>query len=217
MKTHSLYLLTLTLATLLLWLDSTSAYKPGMCPKTPIRVCAELCTADRDCPGDEKCCSNGCGHECTSPLKGITQHDQTQSINKPGMCPKTPIGVCAELCTADRDCPGDEKCCSNGCGHECTSPLKDKPGMCPKTPIGVCAELCTADRDCPGDEKCCSNGCGHECTSPLKDKPGVCPQRPARIGICAERCTADSDCPGDEKCCSNGCGHKCIFPFWKGK
>ncbi len=29
-------------------------------------------------------------------------------------------GVCADICSHDGDCPNDEKCCSNGCGHQCT-------------------------------------------------------------------------------------------------
>uniref|UniRef100_A0A671N0W7 WAP domain-containing protein n=1 Tax=Sinocyclocheilus anshuiensis TaxID=1608454 RepID=A0A671N0W7_9TELE len=50
--------------------------KPGVCPKTNpeddmIGACVELCSQDGDCPNDEKCCSNGCGHHCMSPYKGI--------------------------------------------------------------------------------------------------------------------------------------------------
>ncbi len=43
---------------------------------------------------------------------------------KPGVCPKklgvAVSGVCHEMCSHDGDCPNDEKCCSNGCGHQCT-------------------------------------------------------------------------------------------------
>ena len=38
------------------------------------------------------------------------------SVLRPG----SEIGVCAELCNSDDDCALDEKCCSNGCGHQCT-------------------------------------------------------------------------------------------------
>uniref|UniRef100_A0A8C1S3G2 WAP domain-containing protein n=1 Tax=Cyprinus carpio TaxID=7962 RepID=A0A8C1S3G2_CYPCA len=43
---------------------------------------------------------------------------------KPGVCPddKDMIGVCVEDCFGDSECPDDEKCCSNGCGHQCTPP-----------------------------------------------------------------------------------------------
>ncbi len=40
---------------------------------------------------------------------------------KPGVCPRKNLevavsGVCAEMCFDDRDCPKNQKCCSNGCG-----------------------------------------------------------------------------------------------------
>ncbi len=42
---------------------------------------------------------------------------------KPGTCPKklgvAVSGVCADRCSHDGDCPNDEKCCSNRCGHKC--------------------------------------------------------------------------------------------------
>uniref|UniRef100_A0A3P8TIK4 WAP four-disulfide core domain 2 n=1 Tax=Amphiprion percula TaxID=161767 RepID=A0A3P8TIK4_AMPPE len=43
---------------------------------------------------------------------------------KPGVCPRRHwgVGVCAEFCSNDSDCPNDEKCCSNGCGHDCMAP-----------------------------------------------------------------------------------------------
>uniref|UniRef100_A0A8C2W2X7 WAP domain-containing protein n=1 Tax=Chinchilla lanigera TaxID=34839 RepID=A0A8C2W2X7_CHILA len=45
---------------------------------------------------------------------------------KPGVCPELPkgtIGLCAEFCSGDQSCPNDLKCCSNGCGHSCQSPV----------------------------------------------------------------------------------------------
>uniref|UniRef100_A0A8C1PCR0 WAP domain-containing protein n=1 Tax=Cyprinus carpio TaxID=7962 RepID=A0A8C1PCR0_CYPCA len=46
------------------------------------------------------------------------------SVSKPGVCPddKDMIGMCVEDCFGDSECPDDEKCCSNGCGHKCTPP-----------------------------------------------------------------------------------------------
>uniref|UniRef100_A0A8C2C4D5 WAP domain-containing protein n=1 Tax=Cyprinus carpio TaxID=7962 RepID=A0A8C2C4D5_CYPCA len=43
---------------------------------------------------------------------------------KPGVCPgnnvkEAMLGECVEMCSHDRDCPSDQKCCSNGCGHQC--------------------------------------------------------------------------------------------------
>ena len=45
---------------------------------------------------------------------------------KNGRCPpvKPPStkGICDELCSEDNDCPGRQKCCSNGCGYGCRNP-----------------------------------------------------------------------------------------------
>uniref|UniRef100_A0A674CP48 WAP domain-containing protein n=1 Tax=Salmo trutta TaxID=8032 RepID=A0A674CP48_SALTR len=43
---------------------------------------------------------------------------------KPGMCPRRRwgMGICAEFCSNDSDCPNDENCCHNGCGHVCIAP-----------------------------------------------------------------------------------------------
>uniref|UniRef100_A0A8C7M6H4 WAP domain-containing protein n=1 Tax=Oncorhynchus mykiss TaxID=8022 RepID=A0A8C7M6H4_ONCMY len=92
------------------------------------------------------------------------------STAKPGVCPRRRwgTGICAELCSNDSDCPNDEKCCHNGCGHNCIAPNTAKPEVCPRRPwgVGTCAELCSNDSDCPNDEKCCHNGCGHDCIAP---------------------------------------------------
>ncbi|XP_016107689.1 WAP four-disulfide core domain protein 2-like isoform X2 [Sinocyclocheilus grahami] len=91
---------------------------------------------------------------------------------KPGVCPRNNVeeallGVCAEMCSHDSDCPDDQKCCSNGCGHQCMPPYKEKHGSCPKIiGEGLCVEMCSHDSDCPNNQKCCSNGCGHQCMAP---------------------------------------------------
>ncbi|XP_078391476.1 WAP four-disulfide core domain protein 3 [Cetorhinus maximus] len=91
------------------------------------------------------------------------------STGKPGVCPQRHggVGVCAEYCTDDSDCPGDEKCCSNGCGHSCAAAQKVKPGRC-SLPRGtkMCAEFCHHDGDCPAEQKCCKTTCGHACSEP---------------------------------------------------
>ncbi len=55
---------------------SAGPAKPGVCPKNNVEVavsgvCAEMCSHDSDCPKNQKCCSNGCGHQCMVPYKGI--------------------------------------------------------------------------------------------------------------------------------------------------
>uniref|UniRef100_A0A8C1S4I8 WAP domain-containing protein n=1 Tax=Cyprinus carpio TaxID=7962 RepID=A0A8C1S4I8_CYPCA len=126
---------------------------------------------------------------------------------KPGVCPifsldGAVLKPCLKLCFLDRNCPDDEKCCSNGCGRQCMPPYK-----------GVCEELCSQDGDCLNDEKCCSNGCGHQCMAPSK---GVCPRKALGIGLChVLECVDDIDCPNDEKCCSTKCGlsEVCMEPL----
>uniref|UniRef100_A0A8C7LZE5 WAP four-disulfide core domain 2 n=1 Tax=Oncorhynchus mykiss TaxID=8022 RepID=A0A8C7LZE5_ONCMY len=50
-----------------------STAKPGVCPRRRwgSGMCAEFCSNDSDCPNDEKCCHNGCGHECIAPYTGM--------------------------------------------------------------------------------------------------------------------------------------------------
>ncbi|XP_016367540.1 WAP four-disulfide core domain protein 2-like [Sinocyclocheilus rhinocerous] len=108
----------------------------------------------------------------TDAKKLVTGNGEAQPKKaKPGVCPIFNLDgavfiACLELCSHDGKCPNDEKCCSNGCGHQCMPPYKEKPGVCPKINleddmIGDCAEMCSQDGHCPDDEKCCSNGCGH--------------------------------------------------------
>ncbi|XP_035304030.1 WAP four-disulfide core domain protein 18-like [Cricetulus griseus] len=50
----------------------------------------------------------------------------TKGLQKSGACPKLPpdtFGTCVERCSGDGSCPGEMKCCSNGCGHVCKSPV----------------------------------------------------------------------------------------------
>ncbi|KAK9515490.1 hypothetical protein VZT92_026134 [Zoarces viviparus] len=88
---------------------------------------------------------------------------------KPGVCPRRNwgSGLCAEYCSNDNNCPNDEKCCHNGCGHECIEPYTVKPGRC-ALPQGthLCAEFCYHDGQCPGEQKCCKTTCGHACSEP---------------------------------------------------
>lgn len=48
-----------------------------------------------------------------------------EAPSKPGFCPAVEsdqLGTCEEECGNDDDCEGNQKCCSNGCGHVCTAP-----------------------------------------------------------------------------------------------
>ena len=42
-------------------------------------TCTEECQHDQDCHGEGKCCSNGCGHVCMTPIQGELE---TRLLNK---------------------------------------------------------------------------------------------------------------------------------------
>ena len=51
------------------------------------------------------------------------------SVEHGGTCPTISgdvMGACVEECSHDGDCQTDEKCCSNGCGHECHTTIQSK-------------------------------------------------------------------------------------------
>ncbi|KAG6450120.1 hypothetical protein O3G_MSEX006398 [Manduca sexta] len=53
-----------------------------------------------------------------------TQGAEAQT--KPGRCPTIrpgTVGTCVEACINDSSCSGNKKCCGNGCGHVCRSPV----------------------------------------------------------------------------------------------
>ncbi|XP_076029642.1 uncharacterized protein LOC143018263 isoform X1 [Oratosquilla oratoria] len=83
----------------------------GVCsPARPIPVEIK-CINDIYCPPRLKCCDGVCRMACKKPGPALCCPQ-----NEPGQ-----LGVCAELCEDNDDCPGGGLCCSNGCGHECTS------------------------------------------------------------------------------------------------
>ena len=46
---------------------------------------------------------------------------------KPGQCPvvePSGFGICVQECEDDWSCDGDAKCCANGCGQTCMSPIQ---------------------------------------------------------------------------------------------
>ncbi|CAM2102197.1 unnamed protein product [Caretta caretta] len=51
---------------------------------------------------------------------------------RPGACPNIRgPGICVERCRGDDSCPPGRKCCSNGCGHVCITPItrpRGRPG-----------------------------------------------------------------------------------------
>uniref|UniRef100_A0A8B9EMY1 Uncharacterized protein n=1 Tax=Anser cygnoides TaxID=8845 RepID=A0A8B9EMY1_ANSCY len=139
---------------------------------------------------------------------------------KLGQCPaprRTPGSSCGYFCSTDDNCPGSERCCSNGCGQECRLPIGGKPGFCPRLDpdmMTICLVECGSDSDCKGNEKCCSMGCHVHCVRPVPAKPGVCPKRKVlqTLVACNNTCSDDTDCPGSNKCCFTGCSRGCVPP-----
>ncbi|XP_006811188.1 uncharacterized protein LOC100378198 [Saccoglossus kowalevskii] len=198
--------------------------KLGQCPtfdEGTKGVCRELCTIldDTTCPGDQKCCDNGCGHTCHEPIS-------SQHVVKQGDCPPVAAegAICTKECDDDGECPGRDKCCNNGCGNQCMFPLNIRPkeGRCPVfNKGGRCGvENCTHDYDCQGKKKCCNNGCGQVCADPALDvddldgrRPNDCPLihvNEAILGTCFDLCKHDDHCQVGQRCCSNGCGLVCV-------
>ncbi|XP_046553944.1 mucin-5AC-like [Haliotis rubra] len=105
-------------------------------------------------------------------------------VYKKGQCPKpTGPGFCARLCQDDGACPGDQKCCSNGCGTQCMDRMSlvpgNKPGSCPMMPPtinGPCTQMCIGDFMCAGMMKCCPSSCGRTCVNTQPGLPGMTPQ-----------------------------------------
>ena len=50
---------------------------------------------------------------------------------KDGRCPAPGdgAGICVQECDHDDMCPGERKCCSNGCGTTCMDPLPEYPPL----------------------------------------------------------------------------------------
>ncbi|CAN0079418.1 unnamed protein product [Lampetra planeri] len=218
------------LAMFLVLAEYSAAQKLGVCPDfAGLKVkCVEECGDDSQCLGDERCCSNGCGHVCIAPTEVIVD---IVLRGKPGLCPFMPRVhvLClanAEIrCVSDRDCPCDQKCCDVHCGRSCVNPLIGvvKVGQCPPVSItNVSVALsewdqCSNDVHCPQCRKCCFSRGGRQCTPPMPEivKKGVCPFVDTSVIRCGRpivNCLSDNDCPCNLKCCNMGCERRCIGP-----
>ncbi|KAL5463602.1 hypothetical protein EMCRGX_G032515 [Ephydatia muelleri] len=79
---------------------------------------------------------------CVDPVSGVPQSDMVR-FQKPQCvsplaffsCPAPQsevVGTCDEQCDATSGCQRGQKCCSNGCGHACTSALLPIPYVAPQ-------------------------------------------------------------------------------------
>ncbi|XP_037080457.1 zonadhesin-like [Pollicipes pollicipes] len=114
--------------------------KPGFCPRI-VRgyqgVCVEGCTDDYSCPGEQKCCSTGCGHTCQDHIRAIVHPCKTVRFR----CgDETRCAATRGLCRPGRPCPLVPLCVSNRVPY-CES--------CPKGKVCVLQK-----RSCRGSGKC---------------------------------------------------------------
>ncbi|CAI5778630.1 four-disulfide core domain 3-like [Podarcis lilfordi] len=213
--------------------------KRGLCPKSRLlpafRLCDSECKDDRSCSLGLKCCFKDCGLKCVNPEihhQGSGQRNRQlwerekaepsghggQEEVRPGQCPVPHgSGTCAELCHSDASCPLGQKCCSNGCGHECMKVTGVKPGICPALARGnesLPLQFCSTDVSCPGDQLCCKTMCGRQCLLPFGEHPGMCPRKKVvrSFAPCEDKCRDDRDCDITKKCCFSGCGRDCLDP-----
>ncbi|XP_071788249.1 uncharacterized protein [Asterias amurensis] len=198
----------------------------------------------------EDCSLVSCRLTCEYGLKmdnnGCEICECNEEEVKTGVCPvvSTEIGgICVESCSADGECPNDQKCCSNGCGHVCTPAcseiqcrlfcrygfLKDENGCgkCECAAPPECEPLrCRLgcrngnQKDDKGCDICACRAFPNEFNpartgairgGPKRGFPKVCPVVQQGVGgICVEGCDyRDNTCPEGQICCSNGCGHVC--------
>lgn len=101
-----------------------STFLSGQCPSpVGIGVCINNCKTDAECQNlGRKCCSNGCGKECMTPIRtGTLTTDE-----KSGTCPRSqsnPLGpVTGDECLIDVQCVGNQKCCQTSVGKKCLLP-----------------------------------------------------------------------------------------------
>ncbi|XP_033115813.1 neurogenic locus notch homolog protein 1-like [Anneissia japonica] len=196
--------------------------KPGTCPEQNggVGTCVTECRHDTECPGLEKCCSNGCGDVCRLP----------QEENNPSSC------------YFEDDWHGDGQIVHSGCGScfctngsvVCRTPICPRvncynpvyveseccpiclehhtsPGECPPNMPSTCANECLDDYHCDSSRKCCSTGCGSICLEPFAlDHEGMCPflANDGLVYTHETECQRDDHCGPEEKCCFDLYGTK---------
>ncbi|KAI6180854.1 hypothetical protein M3Y98_00765900 [Aphelenchoides besseyi] len=147
-----------------LGISSQGGVKPtvhsGQCPTQQIRLTSRLgcliqCKADADCQQNEKCCFDSCGTSCI-----ITGHKVISTTKSTR--PREKIGECRSLrnvnrndcrsgvdeCQNDLECPGTQKCCSDGCYRRCMDSHRTT----------ACLHLKTALKAFGRNVKCTSTG-----------------------------------------------------------
>jgi len=139
-------------------------------------------------------------------------------------CPTLPpgtSGACVEECSSDSSCTSGKKCCSNGCGHTCQTPVSQCGPVCE---IG-CPEGWILKRDSDNCQICdcfdpcenvqCSSGeiCETQqvqCITTPCDPVGTCVAKPTCGPVCAIGCMNGDVLKLDEnECPLCTCVHPC--------
>ncbi|XP_063427168.1 papilin-like [Mytilus trossulus] len=138
---------------------------------------------------------------CMKTCKGVTTPPPSPSPpsspptdpvkSKPGLCPKPSgiAGICVEECGGDFNCPGYQKCCSNGCGHFCTNPAGPSPSPPPPPPRPTFPPHSVCEKGTPFPNINCGFGLGinpcprgYYCKIEATDHYAVCCQNPCSYG-----------------------------------
>ncbi|XP_043233379.1 keratin-associated protein 10-6-like [Amphibalanus amphitrite] len=218
----------------------------------------DTCRGGGACPSGQQCCRDGCRYRCRPvcrPACGPDQRciqptiqcvrapcpqppPQCQLLKKPGTCPvnRLPAGaICQRPLTKCEDvkCPGDQKCCNNGCLDVCTPPCLpecgpgrqcvlrksaaclglDCPPPPPPVPQCVLKDPCSVVR-CAAGFQCVVENYEAKCKK-MEPKPGTCPINDLLpVILCpanaTDHCSNDFECPSGQKCCSYGCKLNCV-------
>ncbi|VDI58168.1 Hypothetical predicted protein, partial [Mytilus galloprovincialis] len=98
-------------------------------------------------------------------------------------------GICVEACGGDSNCPGYQKCCSNGCGHVCTNPAGPSPAPSPPPPRPPFPPHSVCEKGTPFPNINCGFGSGRNpcprgyyCKTEATDHYAVCCQNPCSYG-----------------------------------
>ncbi|CAL1675129.1 unnamed protein product [Lasius platythorax] len=84
--------------------------------------CVDPCRT-KICPEGTRCAITLVATQDGTEYKGVCQ-----PIVKPGRCSRVSNSTrCEQECVTDADCPGETKCCDNGCGTSCLEPAPEEP------------------------------------------------------------------------------------------
>ena len=105
-------------------------------------------------------------------------------------------GICIHGCSLNSDCTHSKKCCYNGCGHTCQSPVPipyvrlSETTSCPSTNEVPCVDQegggsChDPSFSCDEGEICCDNDCASAVCLSLSDLKPCITAKKVRVCVC---------------------------------